>query len=541
MSPVAGSSLAPAGGGPGPALSPPPALDKEDLGVIAVQLALHFVVWVRRRRFIVSYIDDTTIHQRMSVDFALPEPDWFWSTTSPSPGQTIYVPLHIPVKETLDQFSVFDEGGRRLSMLATAENGAIAVAGLVPPVRGLAPEATSTEDIEKALRAIVMAPKRPDYDPVVCVYEKELADGVLTKVLTRDDEIRAVVRDLASGFLMLVPVSYQPGEDRVLKAEWDVPNYWHGRREGRRLYRLGRRVLSCLASIGWSDKRQLIPELQIGWGRSTHVEVVAPPDVSMASAALRSVQYAAPGTSKTAVRTVFNKPRTTINIAPRVEYDPYEKDAKKREAVATAALQCRRDEASLELRFRSPPAGVLVAATTAAAMLTSLVWVASEHLDTLDRQTFSAVLLVFPAILAVYLLRPGEHDFARRLLTGVRLCGLGVAVCSIAVAAILGVATLTREKPTAAGKPGTQQLRCRATNSPGKGGRRPPAVRALVCESTPAVMSAVEPNPPVRTWTRRLAWAATGLSAVLLVGFLRTWLWSDLRNRNKADEYEDGE
>src|SRR4051812_8018036 len=100
--------MAAAEAGSEPMPGPSPALDKEDLGVIAVQLALHFVVWVRRRRFIVSYIDDTTIHQRMSVDFALPEPDWFWSTAPPSPGSTIYVPLHIPVKETLDQFSVFD-------------------------------------------------------------------------------------------------------------------------------------------------------------------------------------------------------------------------------------------------------------------------------------------------------------------------------------------------------------------------------------------------------------------------------------------------
>src|SRR4051812_7104980 len=86
-------------GAPALAAERPPATsprnDREDLGVIAIQLALHFAVWVRRRRFIISYIDDTTIHQRMSVDFVLPEPDWFWSTTAPARGSTIYVPLHI--------------------------------------------------------------------------------------------------------------------------------------------------------------------------------------------------------------------------------------------------------------------------------------------------------------------------------------------------------------------------------------------------------------------------------------------------------------
>jgi hypothetical protein len=200
----------------------------EDLGVIAVQLALNFPEWVRRRRFVVSYINDTTIQQRMSIDFVLPRETWFWSTVAPTAGSRIYVPLYLPAKETLDQFTAFDEDGRHLTMLPTADNGALAVAGLLPLVRGLARERLDPSRLgavlpllEAELTKVVMAPQRPDAPTTDAVLEAALR-GPLGEVLTEDDQTKAVVQDLAGGFLMLVPVEYQPGVDRLLKAEWNV-------------------------------------------------------------------------------------------------------------------------------------------------------------------------------------------------------------------------------------------------------------------------------------------------------------------------------
>ncbi|HMJ35734.1 MAG TPA: hypothetical protein VK501_17655 [Baekduia sp.] len=320
----------------------------EDLGVIAVQLALSFPQWVRRRRFVVGYVDDTTIQQRMSVDFLLPPPEWFWSTTAPRQGDRIYVPIHLAKKETLDQFTAFDEDGRRLTMLATADNGSLAIAGLLPLVRGRAVgRLTAAEreviepQLEAELRKVVMAPERPDAPPVEDVLASAFA-GPLGRILTVEDEVRAIVRDLAGGFLMLVPVTYEPGVDRLLKAEWDIPNYWRGRRDTTRPALLW--LQSALASIGWADKRQNIPDLQLGWARSTHVEVVAPEDVEMSAVTLEAWQYE-PGESAPArtARTVFDKPRATINIAPLVAFDPFERDANVREQAARKLLQARPD------------------------------------------------------------------------------------------------------------------------------------------------------------------------------------------------------
>lgn len=59
-------------------------LAREALGVVAVQLALSYAEWVRRRRTTISYVEDTTIRQRMSVDFALPAPEWSGSLSRSS-------------------------------------------------------------------------------------------------------------------------------------------------------------------------------------------------------------------------------------------------------------------------------------------------------------------------------------------------------------------------------------------------------------------------------------------------------------------------
>jgi hypothetical protein len=516
-----------------------PALELEDLGVIAVQLALSFPEWVRRRRFIVSYVDDTTIQQRMSVDFVLPEADWFWSTITPQPGSTIYAPLYLPAKETLDQFTAYDEERRHLPMLPTADNGALAVAGLLPLVRGLARERLSPgrlrqvlPGLEAELTSVVMASKRDGAPTTDQVLESALS-GALGEILTEEDETKAVVRDLAGGFLMLVPVTYRPREDRLLKAEWDIPNYWIGQRGAKGPMRWAQ---SALASVAWADKRQNIPNLQIGWARSTHVEIVSPPDVEMTGVSLRARQYDGRYAQRGPVgttRSVFNKPRATLNVAPRAAASLLDRDPVRRETAAKELLQARGDIATVEVRFRSPASGVLVAATIASVMLSVLMWVASEHLGSLDRQTFSAVLLVFPAILAAYLLRPGEHAFARRLLAGVRLCGLGVAVCSVGMSAMLGVATLTEPEAVPASA-GVRHFSC-VTRNLGASSR--PTRSSLTCRSEFAAAVTDRPSVGTRRWTRRIAAVASLLTAILAIGLLRTWLWSDLRNRRKTDRY----
>jgi hypothetical protein len=502
-------------------------LPTSTLGLVAVQLALTFPTWVRRRRFGISYVDDTTIRQRMSVDFALPEPAEFWATgPSPAPGDTVYVPLHILRKETLTNFNVFDESGTRLSTLTTQDNGTLAAAGLGALVSGLAHRPPDEKrELRDSITEIVMAPKTPAHDPVERVLKPKLM-GLLGQVLD-DDEVRALVTDLAAGFLLLVPVEYRPGRDRVVKAEWDGPNFWHGRQETGGIRRT---TQSLLASIGWADKQQNIPGLQLGWAQSTHVEVAAPPDVEMTAATLNAVQFEpSDGSTHTPTKTVYDQPRINLNTSPRAKVPPR---ATPSAAAYAALLRCRGDTGSVDVRFRTPAGGVLLASVVASSVTCALLWTAGGRLAALDAQTSTAVVLVLPIIVAAFLARPGEHVFATRLLVGVRLCALLVGLCSLAVAGVIGLATI--ERPIEHDVP-AQTASCDAQHD--RVGGRQLRLRRLDCAlpaAEPTTDPPTEANPAARAWVRRLAGVATFFTAVLAVGFVRTWL-ADVVHRGRED------
>jgi hypothetical protein len=356
------------------------ALNRERRGQIAVQLALRFPEWVRRRRFTIEFVDDTTFRQRMSVDFMLPHPDWFWAEEPPEEGEVLYVPLHLPRKDTLTNFSVSDESGTRLSTLTTDENGGLATAGLLPVARQLASERYPIDDDELrgSIERIVMATKSAEHDPVTEVLNPSLA-GVLGKIFSAEDEAKALLRDLADGFLLLVPIEYRHERDRVVKLEWELPNFWHGRTNQNRVLLY---LQSFLASIAWADKRQNIPDLQLGWARSTHIEVVAPDDVELTAASLNVVQYdpALRGpVGVDALRVAYDRPRLNLNTSIRVAFDPDTPDEADQDVVLA-----RGDTGSVDVLMRTPAAGVLVAALVASAITSVLLWIVAGRLTELD-------------------------------------------------------------------------------------------------------------------------------------------------------------
>lgn len=102
------------------------------VAVTAVQLALTFPMWVRRRKWTFTYVDDTTIRQRQSIDFRFPQPEQF-GQLAPAPGDEILVPLWISNKTPLNDLDIFDEEGRTMSMRNQRENGEVAALGMLVP------------------------------------------------------------------------------------------------------------------------------------------------------------------------------------------------------------------------------------------------------------------------------------------------------------------------------------------------------------------------------------------------------------------------
>ncbi|MGH2948555.1 MAG: hypothetical protein ACRDPC_20245 [Solirubrobacteraceae bacterium] len=507
----------------------PQALAPDQLGIIATYLALEFPLWVRRRKTTHRYVDDTTVDLRISIDFRLPAADRFPATARPERGQLLYVPLDIATKTSLIRFSVRDEEGNALSLQNTRENTALATAGMNAVVNGLAGTgsrpAIEPDQLRPELEKIIAAPG----DTWQAAVEAALGPGeLLGQVLAEHDEYRDLLEKLANGFLMLVPVEYNPCLDRVLKLEYRVVQEWSGR--GRRSST--RRLANELASIGWLDKVQDFEPLRIGWAQGSHFEFEAPEEVELAEARLDTVQFDERFDDRVQFRrrvVVYDRPQVDLNVSPRVVHDPHDAD----DASLQALMRCRYDTASVRLRLAPPLTGVFAAAVLTSMVISVLLWLVFARLPHLDGQTSSAVLLLLPALLAAYLIRPGEHAFATRLLLGVRLLALLVGLFALAVATIIGAGVIKREAPP----PPTTRFSC-TSESDIIGPSRRPAVRlrSLDCASVPRATAAAEANPNTERVVKGIAIAATTVTFVLLIGFVRTSFADWRRGRKEPHE-----
>jgi hypothetical protein len=210
------------------------------------------------------------------------------------------------------------------------------------------------------------------------------------------------------------------------------------------------------------------------------------------------------------------------------------------EAARQDYVRCRGDKGSIDVFLRPEPSGVLAATLVTSLVTAALLWVIQGRLAELDVQTGSGLLLVLPVVVVAYLARQGEHAFATRLLVGVRTCALVVGLCALAVAALIGVATIDRTVPSPLPQPAT--VFCDAENQRfGRPARRASELRTLHC-TTPAAA----PERPARStenetaqgWARIAAVVASVMAGILLVGFLRTWM-SDFRSRGRAGSYSE--
>lgn len=504
------------------------------LAATAVELASRFATWVRRRKWTLEYVDDTTIRQRMSIDFRLPPEDRL--AAPPGRGQTIFVPLWIPKKGPLTNLDVRDEEDRAVAVLNRVENGRVTARGLQFLMLGIA--AGKSVDVDETDLATVLS-EIVTARPGDAESRLEGALGSTLAMLEKGDEYETFVRELARGFLLMVPLPYEPGRDRILKLAFDTPQLWHGEEPDWR-----ERWRSLRASLGLADKSQQFEELPIGLARGNHFQLNAPPGVKLAEAWIDVWQHYPDPTGDVISRneqaspreqSVFDRPRAELNVSPRAVYDPDlpdlpdEGEAARRTAYGDL-LAGMADKANLHVRFIPRASDVFAGALVTCVLTIPLLWVVDRRLIQLDGQTSAALLLALPAILAAFLARPGEHAFAARLIFGVRLTALVVGTCALGVAAVIGAGGIREGSPAPARS---------ATAVPcgGRGfARLPPApgwARTVVCR-TPT-RSHVHANATAQRSVTGLAVIATLGTVLLLVGFVRTLL-ADYDRRNREIE-----
>ena len=520
-----------------------PRLTDDQLGSIAVRLALSFPEWVERRVEHVVYLDDTTVRQRESVTIRWPEPEFFVLDARPHAGQTIYVPLDVIVKQSLIEVDVANPDDSTFAILSTRRNGTLAASGLTSAIWFLSEDTRKgkglSDDTLRRIEAIVRSPA-PLARKLLAVLKDRSTE--LGEVLGQPDEFRGLLSELATNFLMLAPAIYEPGVETVLKYSYSQRLPW----------KLSLRNVA--ATFGLANLHSDLTRLALGYADSYHLEVDAPEDVRLARARLFGSYVDSAGTGRVTIAIAVDGDNPVVDLHARrptaatlklaEEYRakplakrilsrkpgtaPLPDDALEAATASAPTAVARSDRGFAQVSFRPRVAGPFIAAVVTSTLTSVLLIGARQRLPEIDGQVGSAVLLALPVLAAGYLTRPGEHAFATRLLTGVRLSALIVGVCSLLVAAILGGGFIEHPQPA------PQAFTCSSAN-----GRRSLArTRTARCVADQPHAERAKVPDEVRLAVDGSTIVAVSFSALLLAGLLRTWLWPSVR-LERADEDDD--
>ena len=502
----------------------PVQLSDAQLGSIAARLALYPQAWIERRVQGVTFVDDTTVRQRISVTIRHPPAEFFSQAAQPTDGQTIYLPLDLLSKKPLRKLDVAYEDGSTFAVPATARNGEIASRGLTDAVWGYSQQTRGGLGLSaRSLTVLDLLVKSPATAANELLRVIDDRTEELSQVLAEANELRALADDLARNFWMLAPVRYVAGGERVLKYSYTLPLPWKFQRR------------DFAAYLGFADFRRVLDRLPIGFGASYHLTVDAPDDVRLTRGRLFGSYAADEAGNRVTLAIAEDGDNPVIDLharRPRASVLHTDKATQRRswlpsalgfgpaygsvagagpagdpvqraEAYRPTDTQ-RSDRGFADLHFRPMFASVAPLAAISVLTAVGLAFI-RPRLAQADDQTMSAVVLALPIVGASFLARPGEHAFATRLLRGFRLQALIVGVCALGIAAILGLGFIKR--------PLASSFDCR----PSSGVHATRGQR--LCRSRPAELATV-PND-VQLAVNFLTAVAVVIAAGMLLGSIR--------------------
>lgn len=427
--------------------TPSPTLDLDQLGAIAVLLALRWPVWVDRREVRIRFVDDSTIRITTAVSFHL-TPEAVGAELAP--GTRIYVPLDIPEKRTLLNLRIADEDGTLLTPLNMVRNGDLAGRGLVVLFTRLLRDAGLKLPAD-AVQALRQLPAVPTTAEAADHRDVALADaGVLGRWLSLSGsrarpEVQ-IIRQLTEGFLELVQVEYQPWRERRIELEHDLRLPWPEHPK-------------WLVELGALSQQRTFKPVSIGRARSTHVEFVAPDDMDLVSSSLHGTQYDTLSDRYQELRVhAFSwersRERAELHVALLAgseihDWSPVPPEGGRvltpHEKRTQLQIEGASDSATATVSLLARRSGTVPAAAIASIATAITLALFASRLKELDGQTSAAVLLLLPVVLAAYLSRPGEHRFTTHALRAIRILAMISASCAVALSVMIAGGLLTTE------------------------------------------------------------------------------------------------
>jgi hypothetical protein len=352
--------------------------------------------WVHRRVETIELLDARELRRRTSVDFTLPR----FPALGHAVGGVEYVPLSLVRKGVLTAFDLRDEAGASLPLLNRRQGAEIGGALLV-------------QQAEVALEELGLGPLLPLVETAL----RELAgedvqdasappgspEAVQWEALVADPWVGPLLWDLDTQFVLFVPLARAAGVRRVVKFEYrQLIERRGGEGAGR--------AEAMLVSLGVRPYRWAAAVTTLDDSDSYHVEVVAPPELSIRRAALTTA-----------------------------EGDLLDEQVDVPRAHLYRAGPGGGTTGTVDLRFALRRAVIwpvffttlAVTAILAAGLVAHVGWGLRA-----DRGGAAGLVVALPALFAPFV-APGSHGLVRRMFLGLRVLALTAGVISFAAAATL--------------------------------------------------------------------------------------------------------
>jgi hypothetical protein len=392
--------------------------------------------WVHRRVAQLEFLDTRAVRWRISVDFTVPQmaPKIDRPPMAPDVDSSplVMVPIARWRKSKLVKMDFRDEQGAAIPLMTAEENSRFMAAALYRWAAAILhpgrPEKLALREISvPELTKIVLEAPDPDLqelsgDVRVKALLKRVSNNKsqISDVLSANTAFCSMLYELSENSVVLALVENRPGTRRILKLAFESAVIFQSPRGWRRNFG---------QTFGLRDWR--LEVMLGGRGGSGHMEVAAPAGVDI---------------SKIIAKPTFGMPQEPGQKKRR-------KDAQAPDDIVAAgttphvALRvpagARRFRATIYLRVS--PTGWLIGSCLVAFVIFGSMLVGRAQIAAVFSQksadvpgTAATLLLALLGIVATYLIRPGMHPLATRLLQAARgLIMADVAVVLVAVGDLL--------------------------------------------------------------------------------------------------------
>lgn len=423
------------------------------LGPVGLELWRRGREWVNRRVETIELLDVDTVRVRLSVDFRIPKnlpASVEFAETQP----TFCLPVTMMQRKTsLAYFDVRDEHGASLPLLTRQENAQLTGSILTTAARRALTEcqrvtgdARGLDLSEGLIVYLASIPKRPRrqaevfVDSVLNPHDSTAyPDPAVAGALLRDHEFRDLLGLAASCSFVHVPIVATPGERRIIKitliSPWDSSSPEAPPVDGESSLR--HRAHRALTWLGWQAESRYLGLPHVGNAESFHVQIRAPERVEFTEAGMRNKPPWEIVEAKSEATPALSKERRD-DPNDAAGYQQFLGGVRRRKHLYVDRAHAHR-AGIVWVRFRVVRHGFLRAAVSVGWLTTIILALYAVRADHVlgEAQTAAALLLLLPALIAGFLIAPGEHAMTRHLLRGPRFLTAAIGLLALAATAMM--------------------------------------------------------------------------------------------------------